>query len=89
MYQHTSAIMFWSKAVPESNGPVPQQEEFRSDQPTLVDVYRIFEERFDRQLEIMDELVLEMRATEQRSASLEHNTRQRRLAMKADVASDT
>ena len=29
------------KAVPESNGPVPQQEEFGSGQPTLADVYRM------------------------------------------------
>ena len=27
----------WSKAVPEGNGPVPQQEEFGPDQPTLAD----------------------------------------------------
>ena len=79
----------WSKAVPEGNGPVPQQEEFGSDQPTLVDVYRLFEERFVRQLKIMDELVEEMRATEQRSASLEHDARQPRLTMEADVPSDT
>ena len=40
----------WSKAVPEGNGPVLQQEEFGSDQPTLADVYRHFEVRFERQL---------------------------------------
>ena len=28
-----------SKAVHEGNGPVHRQEEFGSDQPTLVDVY--------------------------------------------------
>ena len=28
-----------SEAVPEDNDPVPQQEKFRSGQPTLVDVY--------------------------------------------------
>ena len=33
----------WSKPVPEDNGPVPQQEEFESDEPTLDDVYRLFE----------------------------------------------
>ena len=59
----------WSKAVPESNGPVPQQEELRSDHPTLADVHRLFEERFDTQSKMIDELVEEMRATEQRSAS--------------------
>ena len=30
-----------SKAVPEGNGPLPQQEEFGSGQPTLEDVYRM------------------------------------------------
>ena len=50
----------WSKAVPESSGSVPKQEAFESTQPTLVNVYRLFRE----QLEIMDELVEEMRATE-------------------------
>ena len=54
----------WSKAVPESSSSVPKQEAFESTQPTLVNVYRLFRERFDRQLEIMDELVEEMRATE-------------------------
>ena len=36
-----------SKAVLEGNGPVPQQEEFGSGEPTLADVYRMFKERFD------------------------------------------
>ena len=36
-----------SEAVPERNGPVPQQEEFGSGEPTLADVYRLFVERFD------------------------------------------
>ena len=39
-----------SKAVPEGNGPVPQQNEFGSGEPTLADVYRLFVGRFDRQL---------------------------------------
>ena len=37
----------WSKAVPEGNGPVPQQEQLGSDQPTLADVYRLFEALID------------------------------------------
>ena len=36
-----------SEAVPEGNGPVPQQEEFGSSELTLADVYRLFKERFD------------------------------------------
>ena len=43
-----------SEAVPEGNCPVPQQEEFGSDEPTLAYVYRIFVERFDRQQKRMD-----------------------------------
>ena len=35
-----------SGAVPEVNGPVPQQEEFGSGQPTLEDVYRMMKEAF-------------------------------------------
>ena len=42
------------EAVSEGNGPVPQQEEFGSGESTLVDVYRLFEEGFDRQQKIMD-----------------------------------
>ena len=35
----------WSKAVPEGNGPVPQQVEFGPDQPTLANMHRLFKER--------------------------------------------
>ena len=38
-----------NEAVREGNGPVPQQVEFGSGEPTLADVYRLFEERFDKQ----------------------------------------
>ena len=37
-----------SEAVPEGNVPVPHQEEHGSGKPTLADVYRIFDEFFDR-----------------------------------------
>ena len=43
----------WSKAVHEGNGSTPRQEELESDQPTLADVYRLFEESFDRRLKVM------------------------------------
>ena len=33
-------------AVPEGNGPVSQQEEFGSGQPTLADVYRMVKKVF-------------------------------------------
>ena len=65
-----------------------------------MDVHRRFEENFDRQLEIMksrfgqqekklDEIVEEMKETEHRLASLEHDARQPRLAMEADGQADT
>ena len=44
----------WSKTWPEGNGPVPRQDEFRPDKLTLVDLYRRFEEIFDRQLKLME-----------------------------------
>ena len=43
-----------SEAVPEGNDSVPQQEQFGSGEPTLADVYRLFEERFDKQQKRMD-----------------------------------
>ena len=88
-----------SEAVPEGNGPVPRQEEFESDQPTLADVYRLFEESFDIRLKIIKSRFghqekklnefMEMRATEQRSGSLEQDARLPCLAMEEDVPSDT
>ena len=46
-----------NEAVPEGNGPVPQQEEFGSGQPTLEGVYRImkvvFEEVWDTKMDII------------------------------------
>ena len=43
-----------SKAVPEGDGPIPHQDEFGPGQSTvLADVYRLFKERFDRQLKLM------------------------------------
>ena len=54
-----------------------------------VPVYRLFEERFDRQLKIMDELADDMRDTKQQLADFEQDARQSRLATEADVPSDT
>ena len=84
-----------SEAVPEGNGSVSQHKEIGCDQPTLVDVYRVFEERIGRQLKGMknhfdklDELADEIRGTNQRLASLEQGARQLRLGMEADVPAD-
>ena len=83
-----------NKAVPEGNGPVPQYDKFGPDQPTLADIYRLFEERFDRKLNLrkshfdqLDELIENTRETNQCLAGLEDDTRQPRLAMETDVMS--
>ena len=93
-----------SKTVPEGNGPVPQEEELRSGQLTLEDVYRLCVERFDRQLKTMDsffdrmgdrlnkkfdEISAEMKKMDQHVTRLEHEARQPRLAMEADGPADT
>ena len=75
--------------------PFPQQEEFGSDQPTLADLYRLFEERFKRQLkevkshlDKMNELTEDLRRIDQRVASLEHDARQPRLTIETGVPVD-
>ena len=85
----------WSETVNKGNGPVPQQEELRSDQLTLADVYRLVGERFERQLkgvkshlDKMDELADAMRRMDQRLSDLEQYARQPRLTMEADVPAD-
>ena len=93
-----------SEAVPEGNGPVPQKEELGSGQLTLGDIYRLCEERLDRQLKKMDsffdrmddplnkkydEISEEMRKIDQHVTRLEHGARQPRLAMEADGPADT
>ena len=78
-----------SKAVPEGNGPVPQQEEFGSGEPTMADVYRMFKERFDRsdryrysmrsqldqQVNKLEEMAEDWRSMDRRLTRLEHNAR--------------
>ena len=82
----------WSKVGPKGKGPVPQQEEFQPDQTTLADVYRIFEERLDKQLNRIkshyDEFTEKVIERRQHSARLEQGARQSRLAIEADVTSD-
>ena len=87
-----------SKAVSEGNdGPVPLQEEFGSGQLTLVDVYRVFKERFDQsdrywysmrscfdqQVKKLDELMEMTRRASQRLVNLEYDARQPHLAIEA------
>ena len=81
----------------DENGPVPQQEEFGSGQPKLGDVYRPFDESFDRgmkshfeQLEKkFDEIKELMRRLEQQLTSQEKDAWQPRLAMEADGPANT
>ena len=93
-----------SKAVPEGNdGPVSQQKELGSGQPTLVDVYQMFKEQLDQsdrclysmrnqldqQLKKLDELMEMTRGTSHRLASLEQDARQPRLDKEVDGQADT
>ena len=85
-----------SEAVPEGNGPVSQQEEFVAGESTLADVYRLFEERFQKMDSYfyrwnrkLDEISDETRVMDQRVTSLEHGARQSRLAMEADGPANT
>ena len=89
-----------SEAFPEGNCPIPQQEKFESGEPTLADIYRLCEERFDRQLKRMDsyfdrwdkkldEISDEMRKMDEHVTRLEHGARQPRLAMEADGQANT
>ena len=85
-----------SEAVPEGNCPIPQQEEFGPDEPTLADIYRLCEERFDRMNSYsdrwnrkLDEISDETRVMDEHVTSLEHGARQPRLAMEADGPTNT
>ena len=76
------------KAAPEGNGPVLHHGQFGSDQPTLVDLYRIVKEQFDRSDKQFNVLTEKMRVTNQRLAGLEHEARQSRLGTEAGVEPD-
>ena len=93
--------MLWEEGedVPGGIGPLPQQEEFWSGQPTLEEVYPVLCEviisRFDRQQKSMDscfdrwdrkmnEILDGRRVIEQHVTSLEQDARQPRLVMEAD-----
>ena len=66
-----------SEAVSEGNGPIPQQEEFGSGQPTLAGAFREIIEKME---EFHDEMT---GLFEQLAARLEQDARQRRYAMEA------
>ena len=69
----------WSKAVSESNGPVPHQDKVGPDQPTIADLYRTIVERFDRSDKQFDKLLDKTRETNQRFPDQEEDARQPRL----------
>ena len=81
-----------SKAVPEGNAPILYDTYVMLGRITLEELRRIMSQAWD---EVCDENGLkkpeelkDMRATRQRSASLEQDARQPRLAMEADVTAD-
>ena len=71
------------------NGPVRQQEEFGSGQPTLADVNQMVKELFDKSDWRFEKLTEDLRSTDQRLTSLEQDARQPRLAMEANGPADT
>ena len=81
-----------SEAVSEGNGPVPQQNEFGSGQPTLVDAFRKMKEAPEvchRRFGKMEEYVDDLKSMGQRVASQEQNARQSSLTMEADGPANT
>ena len=85
-----------SEAVRESKGPILQQEEFGSGQPTMEDAYRMMKEAFDRWDRKLDkisdkmkEYIEERTSIDQRLTRLEYGARQPRLAMEADGHANT
>ena len=84
------------EAVPEGNCLIHQQKEFGFGEPTLADIYRLCEERFnrmdtysDRWNRRLDEISDETRVMDQHVTSLGHGARQPRLAMEADGHANT
>ena len=67
-----------SEAVSEGKGPIPQQEEFGSGQPTLAGAFREIKERLE---ECHDEMT---GLFEQLAGRLEQDARQQRHTMEAD-----
>ena len=84
------------EAIPEGNCPIPQQEQFKSGEPTLANIYRLCEERFDRMDSYsdrwnrkLDQISDETRVMDQHVTSVEHGARHPRLAMEGDGQANT
>ena len=81
-----------SETAPEGNGPVPQQEEFGSGQPTLEGVYQMMKEVFevwDTKMDKLREYKEDWSSIDQRLTRLEHDAWQPRLAKEADGPANT
>ena len=72
-----------SEAVPDGNGPVHQEDEFGSGQPTLVDPFQRLEDISDKRIDVITRLL------EQHLESQEQDARQPRRAMEADGPANT
>ena len=72
-----------SEAVSRGIGPIPQQEEFGSRQPTLADAFREMREKLEKFHDDMTGLF------EWLAARLEEDARQRRYVMEADETANT
>ena len=78
----------WRKAVPEANSSVPH--EVGPDQRRMMDLYRMVEKLFDESDGKLNKRTKEMKGTRHRLAGLEQeDARQPRLAIEADVPSNT
>ena len=78
-----------SKAVPEGNGPVPQDACAMLGGIIVVELRRVMSEAldkaFDKHFEQKPENLEEIKTSDQRSVSLEQDARQPRLDMEVDV----
>ena len=72
-----------SEAVPKGNGPVPQEQEFGSGQPTWEEQKKALNEKLDWQINELGRLL------KQQLTSQEHDARQPCLAMEADGPANT
>ena len=79
--------MLWkkSKAVPENNDSIPQDAYVMLGGITLEELRRVMSGKMGRALEESED---DMRRVNQRSASLEGDARQPRLAMEVNVTAD-
>ena len=81
-----------SEAVSEGNGPVPQQEELGSGQPTMEEICWVIKKPLEvcnRSFDKVEEYIEERRSIDQRLIRLEYNARQPRFAMEADGPANT